>query len=283
MATDDIRVLLLDDDPDLVDLARTVVERDHEGMTVETETDPDAAVERIREGGYDCVVTDYKMGRMDGLDLLRAVRAEEPELPVVFFTGKGSEEIAAEAINLGVTDYIRKDTGLDQFRILGNRIATLVAGQRAMRDAAAADRRIRQVYERITVAFVALDEEFRFTYLNAAAERLLGHDAESLLGEPVFDAFPSGDGTAAADAVREAMAEQRETHTETRLDIGDHHAHVELHAYPSADGVSVFVEDVTETVHREEELEELRTELEITEQQFRTLRQKVSRPPSPFR
>lgn len=283
MTTDEIRVLLLDDDPDLVDLARTFVEREHDGMVVETETDPDTALDRIDGEAFDCVVTDYKMGTMDGLDLLRAIRADSPDLPVLFFTGKGSEEIAAEAINLGVTDYIRKETGTEQFHILGNRIASLVAGQRAMRDAAAADARIRQVYERITVAFVALDESFRFSYLNTQAEQLLEREADDLLGESAFEVLPGGEETDLADAVHTAMEAQAETHADAELDLEGDHVHVELHVYPSSDGVSVFIEDVTDEIHREAELEELRTELEITEQQFRTLRQKLSRPPSPFR
>lgn len=281
--TNDIRVLLLDDDPDLLDLAREVIEREHDSMVVETEVAPDAALDAIDEGAYDCVVTDYKMGKMDGLAFLRAVRETRPELPVVFFTGKGSEEIAVEAINLGVTDYFRKESGTEQFRILGNRIESIVTGQRAKRTAAEANRRIREVYERITVAFVALDDEFRFTYLNEAAEELFDTDADDLLGRTIYEAFPNVVGTEAADALDTAMDEQAEAHIDTELEIGDDRVHIEFHAYPSDDGVSLFVEDVTESVEREQELEEARTELEITEGQFRTLKQKISRPPSPFR
>ncbi|WP_255149179.1 response regulator [Halorarius halobius] len=278
-----ITTVHLDDDADLLTLSREFVEQAHETITVEGYTEPDAALARVEEGGVDCVVTDYKMATMDGLTVLRRVRELDEDLPVVFFTGKGSEEIASEAISAGVTDYLRKTTGTEQYRLLGTRIATLVERRRAQERAAEADRRIREIYERITVAFVAFDEAFRFTYVNEHAERLLGRPAMELEGAVLWEKFPSAEGTAAADALRTALSDQRETHVTDELDIGDEHVHVELHAYPSEDGVSVFVEDRTEAVHREAELESLRADLEMTEQQFRTLHQKLSRPASPFR
>jgi len=283
MDTNGIRVLVLDDDPDLVDLAATVLEREYEQMDVVTETDPDVALDRLAGESVDCVVTDYQMGTVDGLELLRAVREQHANLPVIFFTGRGSEEIAAEAISLGVTDYLRKETGTEQFRVLGNRIESLVTGQRAKRAAAEADQRIREVYERITVAFVALDDDLQFSYLNEQAERLLDRDADALVGASLLEAFPNAEGTTVEETLRTALDEQRESHTEAKIDIDDRYLHVAIHAYPGDDGVSVFVEDRSEAVERERELEQLREELEISEGQFRTLRQTLSRPPSPFR
>ena len=278
-----ITVVHLEDDGDLLELTREFIERNNDRITIEGYEEPEAALSRIMEGDVDCVVTDYKMKSMDGLGFLQEVRDTDPDVPVIFFTGKGSEEIASEAISLGVTDYLQKGSGTEQFQLLGNRIESLVTRRRAEQRAAEADRRIRQVYERITVAFVAFDSEFRFTYLNQQAEEMLGRPASEIEGETLWRAFPSAEGTAAAQALRQAMNEQEAVHVRDELDIGPDHVHVQLHAYPSEDGVSVFVEDVTEDVEREAELEELRDELEITEKQFRTLRQKLSRPTSPFR
>jgi DNA-binding NtrC family response regulator len=54
------------------------------------------------------------MPGVDGLEFLASVREEYPDLPFILFTGKGSEEIASEAISRGVTDYLQKETGTDQ-------------------------------------------------------------------------------------------------------------------------------------------------------------------------
>lgn len=53
------------------------------------------------------------MPGLDGLDVLERVRGEYPDLPFILFTGKGSEEIASDAISKGVTDYLQKGGGTE--------------------------------------------------------------------------------------------------------------------------------------------------------------------------
>jgi PAS domain S-box-containing protein len=273
----DIRVLHIDDDPDFLEISERYV-GENERLTVETETDPVAGLERISE--FDCVVLDYKMSGMDGLSFLQELR-EEYQLPVIFFTGAGSEEVASEAIRLGVTDYIQKETNPTQFHILANRIKYLVDKERAERAAATADQRIREVYERITVAFFAVDDEWQFSYLNDHAEVLFETDETAVLEQRLWDVLPELQGSDTESHLRAAIDDQDPVTCEAELSSLD--KHVELHAFPDKSGVSVFVEDITERRKREAELEELRSEPEITEEQFRTLRQIVSRPSSLFR
>ena len=126
----DIRVLVVDDDPDLADLTATYLRRTHEEIGVATETDPSDALDCL-DDRVDCIVSDYEMPGMDGLDFLEAVRAVDPTLPFILFTGRGSEEIASEAIAAGVTDYLQKGTGTDQYDVLANRIENAVERERA--------------------------------------------------------------------------------------------------------------------------------------------------------
>lgn len=283
MQRDTISVLHLDDDADFLELTHDFLARETAPITIAWETDPEAGLRRLATETFDCVVTDYKMGRLNGLELLDHIRADHPDLPVVFFTGKGSEEIAVEAIRRSVTDYIPKQTGSEEFSLLANRIESLVTGERAKQAAAAADRRIRQVYERITVAFVALDDDLRFTYLNDAAEALLGRPADALVGTRLSDAFPELAESGLEATLEAALLRGRETHAEGRLVVDGDAYMVELHGYPGTDGLSVFLEDVTADHEREVELAELRSELAATSGQFRTLQQKLARPRSPFR
>ncbi len=283
MQRDTISVLHLDDDADFLELTHDFLARETAPITIAWETDPEAGLRRLATETFDCVVTDYKMGRLNGLELLDHIRADHPDLPVVFFTGKGSEEIAVEAIRRSVTDYIPKQTGSEEFSLLANRIESLVTGERAKQAAAAADRRIRQVYERITVAFVALDDDLRFTYLNDAAEALLGRPADALVGTRLSDASPELAESGLEATLEAALLSDRETHAEGRLVVDADEYMIELHGYPGADGLSVFLEDVTADHEREVELAELRSELAATSGQFRTLQQKLARPRSPFR
>lgn len=66
------------------------------------------ALEQLKAWSIDMVITDIQMPRMDGLELMEAVRKDHPDIPVVLTTGMGSEEIAAVALKSGAASYIPK-------------------------------------------------------------------------------------------------------------------------------------------------------------------------------
>jgi DNA-binding NtrC family response regulator len=127
-----IRVLHVDDDPEFADLAATFLERADDRFAVETAASAADGRSRL-DRGVDCVISDYEMPGMNGIEFLTAVRAEYPDLPFILYTGKGSEEIASDAISAGVTDYLRKRTVSEQYELLATRITTAVGQYRAER------------------------------------------------------------------------------------------------------------------------------------------------------
>ena len=126
-----ILVLHVDDDPSVTDLTGRFLEREDNRFSVETAISATGGLERIIESSQppDCVVSDYDMPEMDGIDFLQTVREEYPNLPFILFTGKGSEEIASDAISAGVTDYLQKQPGTEQYELLTNRIQNAVQTQ----------------------------------------------------------------------------------------------------------------------------------------------------------
>ncbi len=126
-----ISVLLVDDEPAVADLVASHLERIHDEMTVAVVTTVTAALYRVRDESFDCIVSDYDMPEMDGLAFFDAVRDIDATLPIILFTGKGSEEIANEAISAGVTDYLQKRVGTEQYELLANRIENAVEATRA--------------------------------------------------------------------------------------------------------------------------------------------------------
>jgi DNA-binding NtrC family response regulator len=100
------RVLLADDDEIFLEiLAETVEEA---GGEVELASDGVAALEQLSAGDFDILISDLNMPRMDGLTLLRQVRALYPHILSILITGFGSLESAIQALRLGAYDYIQK-------------------------------------------------------------------------------------------------------------------------------------------------------------------------------
>ncbi|PSQ01711.1 histidine kinase [Halobacteriales archaeon QS_5_70_17] len=121
VVTATVRVLYVDDDPEFAETTATVLERENERLDVRTVTDPRSAAELVSDR-TDCVVSDYDMTGMNGLELLELVRERYPGIPFILFTSSGSEAVASEAISAGVTDYYRTSGGSEQYPVLANRI-----------------------------------------------------------------------------------------------------------------------------------------------------------------
>ncbi len=153
-----IRVLLVDDAHDFAGVAASNLEGADERVSVDAVHSPASALDRIDNGDIDCVVTDYDMPEHDGLDFLEQIRADHGDLPVILFTGKGSESVASEAIAMGVTDYLQKGIGGDQYELLANRIANAVQERRATRRAAELDR-VRRVLRDVNQALVRAESQ----------------------------------------------------------------------------------------------------------------------------
>jgi len=128
--TQPITVLVVDNDPGFADLTAERLEREDDAIVCDVVTSPEEALERFDRGAIDCIVSDYEMPQLTGLELLERVRERDPELPVILFTGRGSEDVASEAITAGVTQYFRKSVGGEQFALLANQITNAVSQYR---------------------------------------------------------------------------------------------------------------------------------------------------------
>lgn len=112
--------------------------------------------------------------------------------------------------------------------------------------------RFHRVLERIDDAFFALDDDWRFTYLNGKAEQMINPDQRALVGERIWDAFTEGSVDVYREQYEQAMETQQPVSFEERYEPAD--MWIEVNAYPSSDGLSVFLRDVTERKQREEML-----------------------------
>jgi len=124
-----IRVLHLDDERGSLTTTENYFERFWDGISIETTTDPDAALDRLRNDPdeFDLLLCDFEMPAMDGLSVLEQVRDAGLGLPFVLYTGKGSNAVESEALDAGVTAYVEKGEGMDHLRSLAEQIEEVVA------------------------------------------------------------------------------------------------------------------------------------------------------------
>jgi two-component system, NtrC family, response regulator AtoC len=132
------RVLVVDDEEGIRDFVAEALEDD--GHVPVRAKDGTEAAERLRARGFDLMITDLRMPGLDGMELVRLARAEQPEMEVIVLTAHGSVETAVEAMKLGAFDYIRKPIGSPgELRLLASRAlerrALLTLRDRSAREA----------------------------------------------------------------------------------------------------------------------------------------------------
>lgn len=258
----EVSVVHVDDDPGIVDLAATYLEREDDRFTVTTATTTAAAVEQITET-TDCVISDYDMPGMDGIELLNTIRKEYPDLPFILFTGKGSEAIASEAISAGVTDYLQKETNVEQYTLLANRVLNAVTQFEAEKQADTERERFQALFDELTQPAVEIEyvaEEPIVQAVNVAFEDVFGYTTAEIVGQSL-DAVvvPEGDTATAAQINRlfrngEQFAAQEVTR---KTDSGLREFLIQTAPYAERAGGFVIYADITERKQREEKLSAL--------------------------
>ncbi|MEE8077315.1 MAG: sigma-54 dependent transcriptional regulator [Candidatus Binatia bacterium] len=108
---DSFSILVVDDEPPQLELIGGFLKK--QGFEVALAESGERALQRFRQESFDLVLTDQRMPNLSGLDLVKAVRAVNPETAVIIMTAYGSIETAVDAIKAGATDYLTKPLNLD--------------------------------------------------------------------------------------------------------------------------------------------------------------------------
>lgn len=106
------RVLVVDDEENIRSLIRQILER--EGFQVEVASDGPSALKKATEEDFDLILLDVRIPQLDGMSVLREIRAVDPDAVVMIVTGYGSIEQALEAVRLGAYDYVPKPFKRDE-------------------------------------------------------------------------------------------------------------------------------------------------------------------------
>jgi DNA-binding NtrC family response regulator len=107
-------ILIVDDEPIVGERLQSFLTRD--GHHVETFTDPAAAIERIETKPFDIVISDIRMGQIDGLQVMEKVFEKTPQVKFIMITGYATLELARESLTKGAFDFIAKPFKLKEIR-----------------------------------------------------------------------------------------------------------------------------------------------------------------------
>ncbi len=117
------RLLIVDDEPGIRRTLKDLMTM--QGYEVEDAENGAVALEKLESGHFDLVLSDIQMPKTDGMELLKASKASNPDLPFIMLTAYASIERAVEAIKIGAYDFVPKPPNLQHLLVtVGNALAT---------------------------------------------------------------------------------------------------------------------------------------------------------------
>jgi PAS domain S-box-containing protein len=246
------RVLVADDNADMRDYAARLLAGRYE---VETVSNGEEALASVLDHPPDLVLSDVMMPGLDGFGLLRALR-ENPDtraLPVILLSARAGEEARVEGLGLGASDYLVKPFTARELlaRVQAQIEMALVRKQASTREAhlraeaeLARDEMV-GVLESIKDGFFTLDRDWRFTYLNAAGEQILGSTRDELLGTSHWGKYPELVGSQVEREYRRAAKDKIPVEFENFYEPWQRWFAIKV--YPTdLGGIAVYFRDITE-------------------------------------
>ena len=261
-------VLLADDNTDMRGYVRRLLSDRYEVHAV---SDGKAALEAARTRRPDLVLSDVMMPQLDGIGLLRALREDNTlrDIPVILLSARAGDEASVDGLEAGADDYLVKPFSARELlaRVRANIDLSVLRRETARVEnelrvqAEIAKERTETILSSISDGFMALDCDWRFTYLNPAAERLLGRSSHELIGKSHWDEYPAIAGSSLEANYRSVMDERVSFVFENYY--SPWHKWFEIRAFPARDGgLSIYFHDITERKTAEYELRNKNAELE---------------------
>ncbi|HEX4036536.1 MAG TPA: ATP-binding protein [Acidobacteriaceae bacterium] len=253
------RVVLADDNRDMREYVQRLLGRKYQVTAVE---DGEAALREAVAHPPDLVLTDVMMPRMNGFELLRALRADPATAatPVMLLSARAGEEAETEGLEAGADDYLVKPfTARELMARVGSHVSMhrlrleLTGREHALRTKAEhAERQYREILESISEGFAFISRDWKIRHANSQVTQLSGLRAESLMGKNLSDVVPGWEKTKFGECLREAMETGEVRSAEEYYEPSKRWIHA--NAYPSDEGLSVFARDVTERRTQQEKL-----------------------------
>ncbi|MBN1195263.1 MAG: PAS domain S-box protein [Methanomicrobiaceae archaeon] len=187
------RLLYIDDEPALLEICKLFLEKAGD-FSVDTAPSAMEGLSMIESGLYDAVISDYQMPDIDGIELLKRIRAAGNTIPFIIFTGRGREQVVIEALNSGADFYLQK--GGDpraQFTELANLVRQSLKRYRVEIALIESEQRYRDVVEDQTELISRFLPDGTHVFVNEAYCKYFGRSREDILGKKFTPDSPPDD------------------------------------------------------------------------------------------
>ena len=182
-----ISLLYVDDEEILLNLTKEYIEK-LGNVRVDTASGVKDALEKLKRGSYDAVISDYQMPEYDGLDLLKLIRLRHRNMPFILFSGKGREEVIIEALNCGADFFVQKGGNpRAQFAELMNMVYQAVLRRQSEMELARSERRLADIINFLPDATLVIDRRGKVIAWNRAMEAMTGVPAPEILGKGEYE------------------------------------------------------------------------------------------------
>jgi PAS domain S-box-containing protein len=256
--------LLVDDELGLLKVAKPILEMKGP-FQVDTASSVEEAMEKMKKELYDAVVSDYQMPGKDGLEFLKELREKGNTTPFIVFTGKGREEVAIKALNLGANQYLSKVGEPETvYTELAHSITELAKTRKAEQELRDSEERFRNLFEKANDGLVFVDLSGRMMDINQKLVHMAERTKEDIVGKSFLELglISSKDVPALVDRLRQnAMGKSTGS---LEFEIGEENSEkksIEINSVLIRKdnmplGSLVIVRDITERKKKEEALRE---------------------------
>ncbi len=242
------KILLLDDNAHFrMTLAEIFKFKDYDPVAVASGK---KALEKFQKDMPSVAVIDIKLSDMSGLDVMDRLKEHAPNTECIILTGNASQESAIEAVNRGAFSYLQKPYDVEQLLVTVRRAFEKYESDQIRRKneeaLGEANTRLSNILESISDGFMILDDNFKLTYFNRAAERLLERMSHEVLNRDLFEAFPEVKGSVFEEKFSLALREKTPISFEVYFDRAPYENWYDVRVYPYSDGIAVYFQITTE-------------------------------------
>jgi len=180
--TETIRVLHVDDDASILEISKQILLDLNSHFDIDQACCVDDAFKKLAVENYDVVISDYEMPQKDGLQFLKELRGQNNEIPFVLFTGKGREEVAVKALNLGADRYINKIGNTETvYAELSDALIKTIERKTSKKLHAESESKYRKLVENSLLGIAIIQSSpTRSVFANSAMGKIFGYSPEEI-------------------------------------------------------------------------------------------------------